>query len=204
MNDSEFYYYFHGTNITDASELESYFNDGLLNYRGPDMFSTLWPINVLTTNLSEQLKEYSGTKGNAVFVIKIPKYYITPKIVNGRLLQFPLPIWKSISQSGEHGEISQLPSELIYGVYISNNESFYTNPNYCPVHNPLGLQFDNRQIDYLLNSEAYQMYDFAVSRKGKSFEELSQLDELDKTWENVVTQYRNHFGLDTHAQNKML
>ena len=26
------------------------------------------------------------------------------------------------------------------------------NPNYSPVHNPTGLQFDNQQIEYLLNN----------------------------------------------------
>lgn len=42
------------------------------------------------------------------------------------------------------------------------------NPNYSPVHNPTGLQFDNQQIEFLLNNGVMGMYNFAVGRKDKS------------------------------------
>ena len=196
MNDNEFSYFFHGTTITDTTIINEIFTNGLLNYRGNDMLSTMWPIKIIEGELGSKMKEYVGTKGNAVFVIKIPKYYLTPKILNGKLQQIPLPIWKHLSNSSENGKISQLIPELIYGVYLSDNDSFIPNPNYSPVHNPTGLQFDNQQIEYLLNNDAMSMYNFAVNRKDKSFEELMQIDNVNHNWDNAITQYSEHFGTE--------
>lgn len=201
MNNEEFSYFLHGTTVNDVSIVNEIFNNGLINYRGNDMLSTMWPINIKDGELGEKMREYAGTKGNAVFVIRIPKYYLTPKAINGQLQQIPLPIWKHLSNSGEHSEISQLAPELVYGVYISTNDSFISNPNYSPVHNPVGLQFDNQQIDYLLNNEVMEMYNFAVSRKDKSFEELTHIDDESHNWNNALTQYNNHFGIEQNIHH---
>lgn len=150
------------------------------------------------------MKEYTGTKGNTVFVIKIPKYYLTPRILNGQLQQIPLPIWKPLSNFGEHGEISQLSPELVYDVYFADNDSFIPNPNYSPVHNPTGLQFDNQQIEYLLSNAAMKMYNFAVDRKGKSLEELIQIDNIDHNWDNALVQYSQHFGIEQKNRHQGL
>ncbi len=196
MNNDEFSYFFHGTTITNSSLINEIFDNGLLNYRGNDMLSTMWPVKINESELGSKMKEYAGTKGNAVFVIKIPKYYLTPRTLNGQLQQIPLPIWKPLSNSGEHGEISQLSPELIYGVYFTDNDSFIPNPNYSPVHNPTGLQFDNQQIEYLLNDGAMEMYNFAVDRKEKSLEELTQIDDIAHNWDNALAQYSQHFGIE--------
>lgn len=196
MNNDEFSYFFHGTTITNSSLINEIFDNGLLNYRGNDMLSTMWPVKINESELGSKMKEYAGTKGNAVFVIKIPKYYLTPRTLNGQLQQIPLPIWKPLSNSGEHGEISQLSPELIYGVYFTDNDSFIPNPNYSPVHNPTGLQFDNQQIEYLLNNGAMEMYNFAVDRKEKSLEELTQIDDIAHNWDNALAQYSQHFGIE--------
>jgi len=200
MDSEEFAYFLHGTSVMDSSLITETFTNGLLNYRGNDMLSTMWPIRVQEGELGNKVKEYSGTKGNAVFVIKIPKYYLTPRTSNGQLQQIPLPIWKHISNSGEHGEISQLSPELIYGVYLSDNESFLQNPNYSPVHDPSGLQFDNQQIQFLLNEGIEGWYNFALNRNQKSFEELHQKDIANQTWGNAIQQYNQHFGIqqETH------
>ena len=204
MNNEEFSYFFHGTLVNDSSKINEIFNNGLINYRGNDMQSTMWPMEVNDGKLAQKMKEYAGTKGNAVFVIKIPKYYLTPKIVNGQLQQIPLPIWKKMPTTSEYEDISQLSPELVYGVYITENDSFIQNPNYSPVHNPIGLQFDNKQIDYLLNNEAIGMYNFAVSRKDKPFEELAQADDIAHNWDNVLTQYSKHFGIQQNKNHRSL
>lgn len=195
MNNNEFSYFFHSTVVTNQSFIDEIFTNGLLNYRGNDMLSTMWPVKVNDGELGTKLKEYAGMKGNAVFVIKIPKYYLTPRIVNGQMQQIPLPIWKPLSLQGEHGDISQLSPELVYGVYLMENEAFFNNPNYSPVYNPTGLQFDNAQIDYLLNNGAISMYNFGINRKDKTFEELTQMDNIAHNWDNALAQYRQHFGL---------
>ena len=199
MNNEEFLYFFHGTSVNDSSKINEIFNNGLINYRGNDMQSTMWPMKVNNGELAKEMKGHAGTKGNAVFVIKIPKYYLTPKIVNGQLQQIPLPIWKKLSNVSKYEDISQLSPELVYGVYITENDSFIQNPNY-----PTGLQFDNRQIEYLLNSEAIGMYNFAVSRKDKSFEELAQADNIAHNWDNALTQYSKLFGIQHNKDHPRL
>ena len=203
MCNDEFFYFFHGTMVKDSSLIDEIFRNGLLNYRGNNMKSTMWPMEIKEGELGKKLKEYSGIKGNAVFVIKIPKYYLTPTILNGQLQQIPLPIWKLISKNGEHGDISQFCPELVYGVYLVERDSFLQNPNYSPVHNPIGLQFDDQQIDYLLNNDAITMHDFAVSRNGKSFEELSVADCKSHCWDNALKQYSDHFKIDFKSDYKL-
>ena len=196
MNNEEFKFFLHGTTISDSSMINNIFNSGLLNYRANDMLSTMWPVNIGNNfgELGTVVKNYSGTKGNAVFVIKIPKYYLTPKVINGQLVQIPLPIWKSIID--EHSnEISQLAPELIYGVYLSEKDSFIPNPNYSEVHNPVGLKFDNQQISYLLNEGVIEWHNFAVERRSKSYEELEQYDIDNDIWGEAIQQYKNHFGI---------
>lgn len=194
MNDEEFLYFFHGTNVTDLGIVGDIFTNGLVSFRGNDMLSTLWPVKISEGELKEKVKEYVGTKGNAVFVIKIPKYYLTPKTVNDTLQQIPLPIWKKSLVKGENGqEISYLAPELVYGVYIAENETFKFNPNYSPVHNPIGLQYDNQQIQYLLNENVIDWYNFAVGRNRKTFEELKSSDEISQIWDRAILQYQEHF-----------
>ena len=204
MSNEEFSYFFHGTTISDPSLVNEIFNNGLINYRGNDMLSTMWPMQISAGELGQKMKEYAGTKGNAVFVIKIPKYYLTPRTTNGQLQQIPLPIWKHLSSSGDHGDISQLSPELVYGVYFAENDSFMQNPNYSPVHNPTGLQFDNQQIEFLLNNCVMGMYNFAVGRKDKSFEELTQADDIAHNWDNALSQYSDHFGIEQNKNHHSL
>ncbi len=203
MNNEEFAYFLHGTYVSDYSEIAEIFTNGLINYRGNDMLSTMWPVKIQEGELGKKVKEYSGTKGNAVFVIKIPKYYLIPRNRNGKLQQIPLPIWKHISNSGEKGKVSQLSNELIYGVYYEKNETFLPNSNYSPVHNPNGLQFDNQQLQFLLNDEVYDWYNYALSRNEKSFEELKQMDNVDKTWKNAINQYNQHFNVNQDTMQRL-
>ena len=78
MNNDEFSCFFNGTTIKDSSLINEIFDNGLINYRGNDMLSTMWPMKISNGELGQKMKEYAGTKGNAVFVIKISKYYLTP------------------------------------------------------------------------------------------------------------------------------
>lgn len=196
MNNDEFMYYFHGTNITDPNLVKEVFNNGLINYRGNDMASTMWPMKIHEGELGQKMKEYAGTKGNTVFVIKIPKYYLYPKTLNGELQQAPMPIWKHLSSFGEHGDVSQLSPELVYGVYFAENDSFIQNPNYSPVHNPNGLQFDVAQIGHLRIYASEDWIRFANSRNNYSYDQLLQSDDKTHMWDDYVRIYNEHFGVD--------
>lgn len=53
MNNDEFAYFFHGTTVTDLSLINEIFDNGLINYRGNDMLSTMWPIKITVHNYME-------------------------------------------------------------------------------------------------------------------------------------------------------
>ena len=153
-------------------------------------------LEIMYENQENLLKKYCGIKGNAVFIIKIPKYYLTPRISsNGQLMQIPLPIWRTVIDKYRN-EISHLSPELVYGVYISDNDSLLFNSNYSKVHDPNGLKFDNQQIDYLAINGLVSWNDFAASRRSKSYEELKRYDFDNNTWSETIQQYKNHFGIN--------
>ena len=205
MNNEEFVYFFHGTTMTDPALVDEMFNNGLISYRGNNMSSTMTKTNVEDGELATKLKEYKKIQGgNVVFVIKIPKYYLTPKVQNDQLMQIPLPIWKKISTSGEKGDVCQLSPELVYGVYISQNDSFIQNPNYLPVHNPDGLQFDVSQIEYMRNYVDEKWIQFANDRNNYMYNDLQIQDQNQQTWNDAVIQYKQHFGIQENISNHKL
>ena len=205
MNNDEFVYFFHGTTMSDPSLIDEMFNNGLISYRGNNMSSTMTKTNINNGELASKMKEYKNIQGgNAIFVIKIPKYYLTPKTSNGQLQQIPLPIWKKVSTSGEKGDVCQLSPELIYGVYLSQNDSFVHNSNYTPVHNPDGLQFDISQIDHLNNYADEKWIKFANDRNNYMYNELQQRDQEQQIWSNATMQYKQHFGIEQNKNHHSL
>lgn len=198
MNNDEFVYYFHGTNIEDPNVIIDFFNNGLSSNRGNHMTSTMSPVSqseIQNNGLGDCLKRYCGNGYNTIFVMKIPKYYLTPKIENGVARQIPLPVWKPTGEKDGYGrDISQFTQELIYGVYRQANDSFLENSNYLAVHNPNGLQYDVNQIEHLLTQECMHWYNYANFRNDKSYQSLLATDLKNGTWDNAVEQYGEHFG----------
>ena len=48
------------------------------------------------------------------------------------------------------------------------------------------------------------MYNFAVGRKDKSFEELTQADDIAHNWDNALSQYSDHFGIEQNKNHHSL
>lgn len=194
--DKEFEYYFHGTDIIDKTMMEDIFNNGLRSNRGNHLTSTMYPKRFEYGELGEELQKYSGTNGDDVVVARIPKVALRPKIsADGTMLGFPLPIWKPTPETDGYGrECKRLTPELIYGVYSKANDSFILNPNYTPAFDPSGLQHDTMQEDYVLTYGDANHVEYVFKRKGRSYEDLAQSDKAQHTWDNLVSQYRNHFG----------
>jgi hypothetical protein len=70
------------------------------------------------------------------------------------------------------------------------------------VYNPDGLHYSSEQIDYLLANDAMYMYNFAIDRENKSYEELQIIDQLENNWENATNQYNQHFETYATIRNK--
>lgn len=190
MDNKDYIYFFYGIDLNDKSQIYDIFSNGLISDKGTDINSVLSENDVSNSQFNIKAKEYSKEHGNAVFVVRIPKYCLAPRVENGRIQQMPLPIWKPIDE-----EKYEIPSSLVYGVYLDKNESFVFNTTYSPAYDPTGLQYDDRQIKYLEEKGITDTYEFAKRRKGKSFEELTEIDNNEKNWDNFMTKYRNHFGI---------
>lgn len=82
MNNDEFIYYLHGTNINDSSMIDDVFKNGLMNYGGNNIGYTMTRVDLKNTNLFKRVTEYKMEHGfNDIFVIKIPKYYLLLMII---------------------------------------------------------------------------------------------------------------------------
>lgn len=205
MNHYDFLYFLHGTNINEETAIKDIFKFGLINYRGTNISSTMWPVKDVLSygKLAEALKQYCGTDWNKVFIIKIPKRYLYPRVSNGKIFDTPLPIWKQTSSSDGYGrDMCQLAPELIYGVYRAENESITFNPDYSPVYDCSGMLYDQCQIDYLLNGEAIAWYDYAVSRQNIPSDKLKEIDNINQTFEKAIQQYNQQFGVGKVNYNK--
>lgn len=196
MNNDEFIYFFHRTTINNSSRIKEIFDNGLICDGGNNMSYTLSKISV-NNDLGKKAKEYINMHGgNAVFLIRIPKYYLFPRVLNNQFEQIPLPIWEKIydfDKRGNKGNICKLSHELIYGVYLPANDAFIPNLRYSPVHNPNGMIYDISQINHMLAEGIQNWPEFARSREKYKFDELKLYDEKNNTWKNAIIQYKKHF-----------
>ena len=194
--DNEFVYFIHEEAYINPEIIDAIFSEGLINTSGHNIDSTMEPAPLNGGQIKDRVKDYSKQTGKTknMFVIRIPKYYLTPRMNDGRLKQFPLPIWKKVDKTEEHDEAVILPPELIYGVYNAQNNSFDVNPNYSPVYDPSGLQFDDSQIKYFKDNKIDEWATFAEDRKKESFYDLKKVDERSHAWDQALSVYRPHFG----------
>lgn len=201
MNKQQYAYFLHGTHEQSEESISSFFNDGLISYRGNDMYSTMAPItntDFQNDNLEGIIKNYGVNHGyESVFLIKIPiEYTATLVHVNhGNTMDFPIPLWKPTSEKDYYGrKISIFCPHLIQGVY-NVEKGFITNPNYCPVYNPNGMQYDERQITELKNNGRFEWAKFCSERSKDNItpDYLKEFDEEKNTFNALMESYKKKF-----------
>ena len=194
MNNNDFFYFFYETKLKDLSEIYNVFNNGLISNQGPNINKVFNEADISYNQLDKKIKEFSSETESNVFVIKIPKFFFNPIIINNQLQQMPLPIWKQITEDNNQ-EKYLITSKFVYGIYLMDRKSFVFNTEYSPVHDPTGLQYDDRQIKYLEDNNLISTSEFAKSRRAHSFEELVEIDNDNNNWNNILTRYKRHFNL---------
>ncbi len=193
----EYMYFLYGTTIMNDEELAEVFAEGIVSQRVDDQLdnisSIMEPIAIPAGDIAHRTKAASqDINGNAVFVIRIPKYYLEPRVINGKMIQVPLPIWKRIETSSEN-KVSILPPELIYGVYSKAEDKFKINPNWSPVFDPTGMQYDESQVKYFQDNGQVYWQMFADERRHRTFDELVKTDEKLHSWNYALEIYSGHF-----------
>ncbi len=195
---SEYMYFLYGTTIMNDEELAEIFTEGIVSQRVDDQLdninSIMKRIDIPAGDISYRTKATSqDINGNAVFVIMIPRYYLEPRIINGKMIQVPLPIWKRIETSSEN-KVSILPPELIYGVYLKTEDEFKVNPNRSPVFDPTGMQYDESQVKYFQDNGQVYWQMLEADRRHRTFDELVKRDEKLHRWNYALEIYSGHFA----------
>lgn len=191
--DKNFQYFFHGTN---NSDVESFFNKGLISDRGNNIVFTMYPIDgetIESSDLRTLEKQYCQVHDfDYCYVIKIPNQYMGWMIHRDNTIEVPIPIWIPTEQKGEFGKVSILCPHLICGVYSKQRNQIMPNPNYNPKYNPSGMQYAREQEENMMlsNHQDYLKWlKFSRMRNGMSPEELKLKDDNGQFWLPYLSQY---------------
>lgn len=194
MEKTDFYYYLHKTKITDSSNIEDIFNNGLTSWYGTSIHSTIYPIDekaIVDNGLDSVMKNYLGDSEeyDSVFLFKIPKKYMTDRVHRDGKIDPPVPFLKQ-----NDDKTVSIISSLIQGVYCRDINKSFTNPNFSPVFDPTGLKYSNEQINNLWGLNLSNWITFAKSRESASFSELTAIDINDYNWDRVIQFYSSIYG----------
>lgn len=199
INQNDYYYYLHKTNVNNAEKIESVFNKGLKSNYNYSMHSTLAPIdeNELASNELQQIViNYLGDSDeyNAVFVIKVPKRYMSRVIHRDGNIDPTIPLWRSLE--GYDSEfLTVFTPKLVQGVYCRDINKSFTNPNFNPVFDPSGSQFADEQITNLESLNLYSLANSLKERRKIPFQNLYMKDKNSNMWDKVAYYYSQLYGV---------
>lgn len=180
MQEVEYVYYLYGTKKGNKAEINDAFNFGLMSKKGADLESCMSRVD----DPSELKNLIECCKYKCVYVVKIPKMYLEPKVVDGQLKQVPVPMW-TLSIDGTY----LLKSNLVHGAYNKKIKSYFPNNFYNEVFCPNGLQFDIQQLEYFKAHNLTRWIKFYEYRKNKPFYSLKNIDRKYVIWKDAMTQY---------------
>lgn len=193
MEKHDFLYLLHGT-INDSPELlEDIFNNGLKSWYQTSLYSTMTPISnedIENVGLETLMKNYVKGEFKSVFLIKIPKEYMSQRLHRNGQIDPPVPVWKS----NDDGTTTFTP-HLVQGVYNKTTDLFITNPNFSLVFDPSGLKYSEEQINNLWSLNQLEWINFAKERENLTFNQLFQSDRNKETWNNIIHEYCEKFGV---------
>lgn len=187
-------YFFHGTESLDE---QSFFKEGLINYRGTDLNSTAttYVEQTLGNDINEAMRLYAQGHGfKSVVVVKIPFRIFCGIDRNGNGYT-PLPIWKYDGEVDYYGrKIATLIPQLIAGMYQQDletgKETFIENLNYSTDINPNGLQYDDKQIEFCRNYGLLECMEFAEERREHTYNELLESDQQKRPFDDLIDFYK--------------
>ena len=199
INPNEFLYYLHGTRLEEKEIIESIFTEGLKDYYGTSINSTMKEISyedIKKCGLSELMKVHTEGEHKSVFLIKIPKKYMALVLHRDNTIDFPVPLLKKTDERNKLNErVYMLTPNLVQGVYNSTTDMFITNPNFCPVFNPNGLEYSDEQINNFWAINQIQWVKYAESRKKYSYEQLYSEDTRRKSFDDYINSYSKYFNV---------
>lgn len=126
---------------------------------------------------------------NSVFLIKIPKEYLSCMPHRDGSVDVPMPLWKN---TGDGNSI--FCPHLIQGVYNKNINQGITNPNFCPIVNPNGMAYSHEQFDVFASYNRSDLMSEYKQRQLTSFSQQYANDVANGTFNQVMQYYQRKFG----------
>ncbi len=194
-NKVEYVYYLHGTANQSPETLEDIFNNGLIleGDTALRLHSTLAPISkeeIQTRGLEDIMQSYSQLEDfNSVFLIKIPKEYLSCKAHKDGSIDIPMPLWKNTGNGN-----SVLTPHLIQGVYNKHINLGITNPNYCPLYDPNGMAYSWEQFNIFASYDRTDLMCEYKQRQLTTFSQQYTTDIANGTFNKVMQYYQSKFG----------
>ena len=184
MKEVEYVYYLYGSKKSGSQDINDAFSFGLASNNGADLDSCMTRID----NPIELKDAILSSKHKCVYVVKIPKMFLEPRVEDGRLKEIPVPMW----ELGIDGTYF-IKSNLIHGVYNKKINAYFPNDFYNEVYNPNGLQFDIQQVEHFQEHNLTKWVKFDEYRKDKPFYSLKNIDRKLVIWKPAVTQYKEYY-----------
>ncbi len=200
IDSNEFLYYLHGTSDESKDTLENIFTEGLKDYYGISLSSTMKEIyhnDIEKYGLEKLMKGYTGGEHKSVFLIKIPKKYMGLVLHRDGTIDFPVPLLKKTDEIPRYGigngYVYRLTPHLIQGVYNKTTDMFVTNPNFSPVFDPNGLEYSDEQIKNFWSICQINWVKYAESRHKYSYEQLYNDDLKRNNFSEYMNDYSKYF-----------
>lgn len=195
QNNIEYAYFLHGTANQSPETLEDIFNNGLIleGDTSLSLHSTLAPISdedIKKQGLESIMQSYSQLEDfNSVFLIKIPKEYLSCMPHRDGSVDIPMPLWKNTGNGS-----SVFCPHLIQGVYNKNINQGITNTNFCPIYNPNGMAYSWEQFNVFASYDRTDLMSEYKQRQLTSFVQQYASDNARGTFNQVVRYYQSKFG----------
>jgi hypothetical protein len=188
--DDEYIYFVHAT---EGNNIDSIFKDGLKNFRGNHLGSTLRPISKRDNQDSLEKYSYDYAKNSGrryVYIVKIPKRYYC--YINRYGEKYEMPVFKQTKSSdGLHGNMSYFINNLVYGVFDSLNPSkgIIKNALYNTKYNPNGLSYSVEQLDQMKDDGLDLTWYESRTGIERDFNELKEIDDKLATYKIICEHY---------------
>ena len=193
-NEVEYEYYLHGTSDDSPETLESIFNTGLrldgdVSLR---LESTLFHINAEDLNnigLNDIIKKYAQSEAfNSVFVVKIPKDYLSSRVHRDGTKDMPIPLFRTDGNGN-----SVLTANLVQGVYNKRMNLSITNSNFYPLYNPNGMAYSHEQFNEFASNDRYDLVDEYKKRQLTPYYVQYKNDVSNNAFAEATQHYQNKF-----------
>lgn len=200
MENKEFYYYLHKTQLSKSEMIESLFNDGLKSRYQYSIHSTLAKVEeetIKNNDIQNEIVSYLGNSEeyNAVVVVKIPKRYFRDTVHRNGKTDPAVPMFREYYEDGWYWNALFTP-KLIQGVYCRDLNKSFTNPNFNPVFDPSGCQFSDEQISNFDSYNGNEWRNLAIARRKIPFQQLYADDKKNDTWNKIMSYYSQLYGVN--------